>query len=112
MMAKSRVIEIGREVDIPRVGRLFRVERCSEDGESLGVDYRRAPDPGSSAVDLGQPFVVFVSASGVSDVGPNRALPDWASRSSLRGRNRPSTPSPGLARLRIGRALPTSRIHR
>ena len=62
-MSTTRVIEKSREVTIPGVGKLLRVEQRSAEGEVLGVEYRRPADPRSSAIDHMLTFVVFVTAA-------------------------------------------------
>jgi hypothetical protein len=52
-----------REVTIPEVGKLLRVEPRSAEGELLGVvEYRRPADLRSSVIDHTLTSVVFVTA--------------------------------------------------
>jgi hypothetical protein len=70
----TRVIEKCREVTIPNVGRMLRVEQQSEDGQLLGdVKYYRPGDTQSPAIDLTLTFVVFVTAASVFITAPSLA---------------------------------------
>jgi hypothetical protein len=62
-MSTEQVFEKTREVTIPEVGKLLRVEQRSAEGELLGVEYRRPADPQSSAIVHALTSVVFVTAA-------------------------------------------------
>ena len=72
-MSTEQVLEKCREVTIPKVGKLLRVEQRSAEGEALGVEYRRPADPKSSAIDHTLTFVVLVTATNVFITAPNLA---------------------------------------
>jgi hypothetical protein len=73
IMTTTQVLEKTREVTIPKVGKLLRVEQRSAEGEVLGLEYRRASDPKSSAIEHTLTFVVFVTAANAFTAAPGLA---------------------------------------
>jgi hypothetical protein len=73
IMSTTPVLEKSREVTIPKVGKLLRVEQRSAEGEVLGVEYRHPADPRSSAIDHTLTFVVFVTVANTFIVAPSLA---------------------------------------
>jgi hypothetical protein len=62
-MSLIQLIEKSREVTIPGVGTLVRVEQLAPDGEQLGVEYRWPAHPKPAPIDHPLTFVVFVTAA-------------------------------------------------
>jgi hypothetical protein len=73
-MPETQVLQESREVTIPKVGRLLRVEPRSAEGEVLGVvEYRRPADPKSSDIDHTLTLVVLVTAANAFTAAPGLA---------------------------------------
>ena len=70
-MFTAHVFEKTREVTIPKVGKLLRVEQRSAQGELLGVEYRRPADPQSSAINYTLTSVVLVTAANAIIAAPS-----------------------------------------
>jgi hypothetical protein len=72
MCLLPRVIETSRQVFVPNVGAIIRVERCAEDGEPLGLEYRWPTRLEPLADDPMRPVVLVVSAAHADSSDPTR----------------------------------------
>ena len=79
------VIETSREVTVPNVGAMLRVERCAEDGEPLGLEYRWPTRLEPPADDPMLHKVWIVSAAHVDSVDPTCGGPRSALGVACRG---------------------------